>query len=99
MYRTAPVSAALMILGTLNLCVFLAAGAASQRRPDFEGLPVFLLALGFLLFSACLYLAGVVCVGAALKSKRHVFRSVAGMIAGGSALIWWLIGHVLARIL
>jgi hypothetical protein len=97
MYRTAQVSAALMILGTVNLCVFLVASTASQR-PDFEGLPAFLLAVGSLLFSACLYLAGVLCVSAALKSKRHVYRSVAGMIVGGSALIWWLIGHLLARI-
>ena len=96
-YGTAQVSSAVTILGVLNMCAFLVAIVVTRGRPDFEGLPAALVALGAVALSGCLYLAGMLCLHAALKSGQHVLRSVIALLVGSSPLVCFVIYLMLQR--
>jgi len=93
-YRTSEVSATLIVLGVLNLVASVVLHKIGKNRADFEHLLPMLGFTACLVFSGILYAAGLMCTAAAMKTKQDVGRSVAGMFAGGSALIWWFVSLV-----
>jgi hypothetical protein len=95
MYRTAQVSLTLIILGVVNLLVFIPTYAAGRSGSDFQHFWEAVISIGCMIFSAILYAAGLMCTAAAMKAKRDVGRAVVGMVAGDSGLIWWFLAHVL----
>ena len=85
--RVRKASLVLIVVGPLNLVVFLQSYSVARHAPDIQGFPAGLVAIACLILSVFLYMAGMMCVSQAIKDGQRLGRSIMGMIAGGSALI------------